>query len=72
MLRIIAMISQLQRAGKGHANLQTASRCSRQRTCPTYFSPKASLVLTIKGRSLMKPLTPGGQGRLATAGLVFP
>lgn len=41
-----------------------------QRTCPTYFSPRVSLVLMIKGRNLMKHLTPEGQ-TVATRGLVF-
>lgn len=71
MLRIIATISQLQRVGEGHANLQTANSFSLQCACPTYFPPQVSLVLKIKGRNLMKHLTPGGQ-TVATMGLVFP
>ena len=35
------------------------------------FSPRVSLVLTIKGRNLMKHLTPEGQ-TVAIMGLVFP
>lgn len=72
MLRIIATIYQLHRAGKGHTNLQTVPVASLGNVLVLLiFSPEVSLVLKIKGRNLMKHLTPGGQ-TVATIGLVFP
>lgn len=58
MLRITATVSQPQRAGKGHTNLQTAPIASPSNVLVLLIPPptSVSLLLKIKGRNLTKHL----------------